>query len=274
MSWKADLKEGERFASDEDWNAAWDCVANLLVDQESLQHSEVQRFIFKVACARGMTAVAEAAARALRLSPDDEDLFTAASWYHTMAAEALEAGDKEKAQEHLDECLEIAPNHAGRFMSDPRVKGLQGPSPPPSREAPEGTVPSAAATPGYKRRVAKAQALMAAGRYEEAADIIFRFTDDEMILRGSLRLFLEVLVKLGKADDAHPFAMTLLQGSKEDRRLVALWYVECAAARKTGGDVAGAANLLNEAVSKLPEYQNAFAAEPRIKGLVSPKDQL
>jgi hypothetical protein len=136
---------------------------------------------------------------------------------------------------------------------------------------PNDSVQDPIGTSDYKRRLAKAQALMAAERYEDAAEVIFNFKGEEMFLRGSLRLYLEVLIKLADYEKGHPFAQTLLAGNQEDRRLAGIWYVECAAARKQAGDVAGAANLLSEGVSKLPEYQNAFAAEPRIKGLISPK---
>lgn len=279
MSWEEDLREGKRHAADEDWDAAWESVVNLLIDQEALKHPPVQRFIFKVACALGMTEVAHETAQVLRQSPEDEDLFTAASWYHTMAAEALEAGEKEKAQEHLDECLRIAPHHAARFMADPRVKGLQGllpPAPPGWKRGepgskPDETVHDPAATTDYKRRMTQAQALISAKRYHEAADIISNFSEEERILRGSVRLQIEILTKLGPIEDGYVFAQALVQGNQEDRRLAGIWYLECAAARKHAGDVAGAANVLSEAVGKLPEYQNAFASEPRIKGLVSPK---
>ncbi|MCW1915845.1 hypothetical protein OJ996_19820 [Luteolibacter sp. GHJ8] len=276
MGWQEDLAEGEKCLDQELWKEAYRIAEKLNRDLTVLPSVRMFCFMFKSACMVRATAWADALAKKMAVMSEDRAKFTAASWYHTLAAEAWAGGRQEDAYAYLDECLAIAPGHRATFLADPRLgemlpgfdnheKGLNplAVNPPPPKPD-YGPVPPLAI-----KAYTKAAELVKRKRYPEAWEIMGRLRVNDFHRREPLILAFHIACGMQNGQLALGLCELLRRGDAHERELAADFYRRQAIAAIEAGKRDTAGWILKDALKGMADFRDYFSEDPRLAVLIA-----
>lgn len=276
MGWQEDLADGERCLDQELWKEAYRIAEKLNRDLTVLPSVRMFCFMFKAACMVRATAWADALAKKMAVMSEDRARFTAASWYHTLAAEAWANGKREFAHAYLDECLAIAPSYRATFLADPRfeemlpgfidhekeLNPLVVKPPPPKPDY--GPVPPLAV-----KAYAKAAELVKQKRFSDAWNIMGRLRVNDFHRREPLILAFHIACGMQNGQLALGLCELLRRGDEQERALAADFYRRQAIAAVEAGKRDTAAWILKDALKGMADFRDYFSEDPRLAVLIA-----
>jgi tetratricopeptide (TPR) repeat protein len=279
VRWQEDLAEGQQLLADGKFEEAYRVAERLNRNREVGPSSGVHRFMFHAACMVRATAHADALAKRMSESADDEDQFTAASWFQSLAADAYAAGRLEEAIAQLDECMAIAPQHREQFLADPRIIGLvpafeaQERASDPSKPKPPPPLPDAGPMPPLAKKALKAAADYARkGKWDDAWQAIGRLRVNDFHREDALLLAFEIARRHPNHADFAPVAMGIAQllkrGSRAQRKVVAAYLRDFAITALNIGRPEIAVKALKEAMQGMGDLRDYFAEDPGLAKLL------